>query len=256
MEDKEFIWTCYSTRNEKWKPILTYIIEKDENGCYVFIPNIYGDSDVKIKQFRKWDMIFQTRKECMSFIERYFYEELCVNCKWEEIMKKMASFSCFTCGKRNEGVCKKIVSFGKELGWRHIEVCRYYIPSSLHKKYEEYLKNVYISYNEYHKFLKNCEYNTECPLNKNSNRTVKTYKEYMEQIITIPVKGVCLENFRRIKAVKIPRIEWVDRTCFVGWKIKSNYICYDYKLNKNGQPRKEDRPTYEYFDQPVLIKMD
>lgn len=227
-----------------------YIVE-----CYCDAARFSNDMFEHYDDSRKENEIFEATKEgkakCDKYVSNYYYDGLCRGCEYENFGSVFRCTDCSHCkdmGHKNltdprpmKCVLNKIVVGGFYIKSHAHEICKYFDPVL------PQIKREFQSWEKYNEVLKNCEFNKECPMHKNSVWKTCTYEYYMDsKLVGFPIKFML--DGREVTSVKVPRRRWVNQDFLNGDILECTTVNFAYEKGRNGLPKKECLPIYQSFE--------
>ena len=227
---------------------------------------MFNDGIRREEEFISHNETFATKQECDNYIHNYYYDGQCENCKYQNAFTDWKCRDCAYLIETDEDTLNTDKSHGnyycRLLSEQNIivnvynryhtnkaeEICKYYKPT-LQQNVRDY-----ISWEVNEDILKNCDFNPNCPLHKNSCHKTCTYEHYLNRRMEIPISFEY--NGRKVKKVQIYRYQWINQSFIKDNEIECLSLYFEYELNGHGKPRKEDLPIYQAFNNLTKIKIN
>lgn len=192
------VWVVSQSFDQRWVPIPSKIFNKtlkDDTQFYSVNTYEWGGFGEGLKLTESYtDKIFETKEECDRYISNFYYDSKCRGCKWDGIDY---NWTCDDC-KFNSDLdsCKK-----NGASTSRNEICKYYAPTL-----PQNIRN-WGGVDWYVDLQKNCLYNKECSLHKNSIHKTRTYEQWANQFTKVYYPDTQYKG-RDIVSFNIKNIDW------------------------------------------------
>lgn len=228
-----------------------YVVDCFHSSTARFSSEMYEHYD----DIRKKNEIFEATKEgkaaCDEYVSNYYYDGLCTGCKYRDYGSVFRCTDCSHCkdmGRKNPTDPRPMKCILNQIivGWFYKkshghEICKYFDPVL------PQIKREFQNWENYDEVLRNCEFNKECIMHKNSVWKTCTYEHYMDfELVEFPIKFML--NGREVISIKVPRRRWVDQDFLNGDILECTVVNFAYEKNRNGLPKKECLPIFQSFE--------
>ncbi len=255
----DIVWTYKYIDLDRWKPHVGTVLDIVEDEYKI---NNYGLGSQEYIT-RREEQVFGSIKESQEFIDKWFYDKLCENCKYHNFNSFHSC--CATCSHltliaplhTNDPV-KAICNLSNcSVVGTNESCCKYdhqFKGQAVYKYGEENYKKI-TDFQSYMEYLENCEFNPKCTFHQGSCHKTCSFEKYMNEFIDIFVAHDFNFGMAKVRKIRIKRKDWIYQTFYDDKYLYIYGFVFEVERGKRNHKIKDGQVEYvTWKDKPIKIE--